>query len=414
MTLEKNSPMFPKNFDAHWVGGTGPIPVVLDGAWVNSLGIVRSLAELGLKSLVIHFNAYGVGLSSRYAVGLTAPSPWDDPAGLIASLEEVGRRLPRPGILLITDDTYLTVLARGRERLAPYFRFPFPDAETLAYLMDKTHQYGTALRLGIPVPRSLPVRRGETAAEWPWEVFPALVKGLSGKQFFHRFGKQTIIVEDRAALEAVLAQCGGFDALVQEIIPGGDDELYALGCYISPDPKKEPVYFTSRKLIQIPPFFGTCSVGESLPCEPVAVHGLELLRALRFYGPAHVEFKRDPRDGQYKLIEINARFWKSHALGTPCGVNIAAAAYLDMAGLPPLPKVPQRNGVRWMVFSEAVVQRMMGNSDIRLGRMLPFLRPPLAHGLWSWRDPLPFYRYLAYKLQAALHHKQNEGSHSAI
>ena len=92
--------MFPKNFDAHWAGGTGPIPVVLDGAWVNSLGIVRSLAELGLKSLVIHFNANGIGLASRYAVGLTAPSPWDDPAGLIASLEEVGRRLPRPGILL--------------------------------------------------------------------------------------------------------------------------------------------------------------------------------------------------------------------------------------------------------------------------------------------------------------------------
>ncbi len=410
MDWRKNSLMFPKNFDAHWSGGTGPIPVVLDGAWVNSLGIVRSLAELGLKSLVIHFNKNGVGLSSRYAVGLVAPSPWDDPEGLVERLVEVGKRLPRPGILLITDDTYLTVLARGRERLAPYFRFTFPDAETLEYLMDKTHQYEMALKLGIPVPRSLPVRRGETAAEWPEEAFPALVKGLSGKQFFHRFGKQTITVADRAALQAVLAQCGDFDALVQEIIPGGDDELYALGCYVSPDPHKEPVYFTSRKLIQIPPIFGTCSVGESLPCEPVAFQGLELLRALRFYGPAHVEFKRDPRDGQYKLIEINARFWKSHALGTPCGVNIAAAAYLDTAGLPPRPKVPQRNGVRWVAFSEAVVQRRMGNADIHLGRMLPFLRPPVMHGLWSWRDPLPFFRYLEHKLQAALHRKQDEES----
>ncbi len=397
--------MFPKNFDAYWAEGTGPIPVVLDGAWVNSLGIVRSLAELGLKSLVIHFNANGIGLASRYAVGLTAPSPWDDPQGLISRLEEVGRRLPRPGILFITDDTYLMVLARGRERLAPYFRFTFPDSETLAYLMDKTHQYETALRLGIPAPRSLPVRCGETAAEWPEQAFPALVKGLSGKQFFHLFGKQTILVDNRAALEAVLARCTSIDALVQEIIPGGDDELYALGCYISPDPHKEPVYFTSRKLIQIPPFFGTCSVGESLPCEPAALQGLELLRAFRFHGAAHVEFKRDPRDGLYKLIEINARFWKSHALGTPCGVNIAAAAYLDMAGLPPLPKVPQRNGVRWAVFSEAAVQRMMGDADIHLGRMLPYLRPPVTHGLWNWRDPLPFFRYLENKAQTVLHRK---------
>jgi len=36
------------------------------------------------------------------------------------------------------------------------------------------------------------------------------------------------VVNDRAALEAVLAQCSGLDALVQELIPGGDDELYTL------------------------------------------------------------------------------------------------------------------------------------------------------------------------------------------
>ena len=406
--------MFPKNFDAHWAGGTDPIPVVLDGGWINSLGIVRSLAELGLKSVVIHSRPDGVGLASRYAVGLTAPSPWDDPEGLISRLVAVGQRLPRPGILLITDDTYLMTLARGRERLAPYFRFTFPDAETLAFMMDKQNQYEAALRLGVPVPRSLQVCCGQTGAEWPQEAFPALVKGLSGKQFFHVFGKQTIVVKDRAALEAVLSQCAGLDALVQELIPGGDDELYTLGCYVSPDPEKEPVVFTGRKLIQIPPFSGTCSVGESLACDEIIPYGVDLLRAFHFHGIAQVEFKRDPRDGQYKLIEINGRFWKWHALGVPCGVNIAAAAYLDMAGLPPLPKVPQRNGVRWVAFSEAAVQRLMGNRDNRLRRMLPFLRPPVMHGLWSWRDPRPFFRYLQNKAQSFLRRKPHEDSHSAV
>ena len=38
-----------------------------------------------------------------------------------------------------------------------------------------------------------------------------------------------------------------------------------------------------------------------------------LLESLGWHGPAQVEFKFDPRDKRYKLIELNPKLW-----GTTC------------------------------------------------------------------------------------------------
>ena len=46
--------------------------------------------------------------------------------------------------------------------------------------------------------------------------------------------------------------------------------------------------------------------------------GLRLLAALDYAG-SQVEFKRDPRDGRYKLMEINPRLYQWHGLAAACG-----------------------------------------------------------------------------------------------
>ena len=51
--------------------------------------------------------------------------------------------------------------------------------------------------------------------------------------------------------------------------------------------------------------------------------GLRLPRARSSYqGLSQVEFKRDPRDGRYKLMEINPRLCQWHGLAAACGVDL--------------------------------------------------------------------------------------------
>ena len=68
---------------------------------------------------------------------------------------------------------------------------------------------------------------------------------------------------------------------------------------------------------------------------------------------SQVEFKRDPRDGRFCLMEINARHWKWHGLAARCGVNLSYVAYRDAIGDPYLAR-RQRDGVKWIVANKDV------------------------------------------------------------
>jgi predicted ATP-grasp superfamily ATP-dependent carboligase len=56
---------------------------------------------------------------------------------------------------------------------------------------------------------------------------------------------------------------------------------------------------------------------------------------------------QDPRDGTYKLIDVNARAWSSHSLGFAAGVDFPALLFADAGGSPVEP-VRARPGVTWV------------------------------------------------------------------
>jgi len=58
------------------------------------------------------------------------------------------------------------------------------------------------------------------------------------------------------------------------------------------------------------------------------------LRAIDYYGLVEMEYKLDPRDSQYKLLDVNARTWGYHALGAAAGVDFSYLLYCDQVGLP--------------------------------------------------------------------------------
>jgi len=145
--------------------------------------------------------------------------------------------------------------------------------------------------------------------------------------------------------------------LVQEIIPGPPTQLHGLRTVL--DFKSNPVgIFTSRKIRQIPFDFGVSTFRESLWVPEIVELGLTLLKKIRYVGISTIEFKLDPRDKQYKLIEINPRPWGNISLPTYCGVNLPYILYKMVNG-EVSPSNIFKEGIRWHHLTSDLVLLFM-------------------------------------------------------
>lgn len=64
-----------------------------------------------------------------------------------------------------------------------------------------------------------------------------------------------------------------------------------------------------KRMREYPITGGSSTAAESMYDPELRDLGLTLLKALDWHGVAMVEFKKDSRDGKYKLMEINPKFW---------------------------------------------------------------------------------------------------------
>jgi D-aspartate ligase len=319
--------------------------VVVDVGWVNGLAAVRSLGRAGVRVLALDHRPSALGFRSRYAEPVLTPDPQDEEAfvAFLAGLEV--EQAP----LFATHDEPLNAIARNAERLGDRFLYPFPPWEVLARIQTKRGQLEAAEAAGIPVPRtSYPASAAEARAAAEELGLPVLVKPSSTEGFKRRFKRQAFRCDTAAEAEDAYVQAEPYEPMVQEVIPGGDGELYTLGSYLRAD--GEPLgLFSGRKLRQTPPGVGTCRVGEAVWVEDVVDSGLKLLRALGFHGLSQVEFKRDPRDGAYKLMEVNPRLFQWHGLAAACGVDLPLIAYRDLTGEHVEPVSANGSRKRWAI-----------------------------------------------------------------
>jgi len=341
--------------------------VVLNVGWVPGISTVQALGREGIPVHAVDHRPDALGLRSRYVQEAhVSPRRVDDETVYVAFLEELGDRLDAPAPLFALDDGDLNAVARAHDRLGDRFVLPCPGWDVLERIQDKRHQLERARALGVPVPR--------TSAEPTDELgFPVLVKPFEPGPFRRVFGVKALRCETRAELDEAWQRVQPYGPTVTELIPGGDDTLYSLGSYLNR--AGEPLgLFCGRKLLQDPPGIGTARVAEAVWNEEVVEQGLTLLRGLDFHGVSQVEFKRDPRDGLYKLMEVNPRLWQWHSLAAACGVNLAQIAYLDAIGEPPAPRRMTSSGKRWSI-------------TLKEHRRPEPQRPPYVDPLMSRDDP---------------------------
>ena len=365
--------------------------VVLQVSWANGLDIIRDLAAEDVPLLAVDDNPRALGLHSRLAAGMVCPDPREDEEAFIMFLEQLGPRLPRRAVLFPTHDQYIWPISKNAKRLERWYLIPFSRWETMQRLHDKREQLETAKRVGVDIPKTVFVDGDDDLARGADEIgFPAIFKPVESLAFKIRFRRHVLEIGSRDELLRVydkVRDCGTL--MLQDIVPGGDEELYTLGSYL--DARSRPLaQFTGHKLRQHPPRFGHVSMAASLWVPELAEAGLRLLHELGYHGVSQVEFKRDPRDGRYRLMEVNARHWMWHSLATACGVNLSLAAYRDAIGDPYVAR-RQSDGLKWVVSltdaRDAFSRWRRG--DEKFGPWLRSYRGVRVDGLYSLKDPLP-------------------------
>ncbi len=368
-----------------------PPAAVFQVSYSCGLDVVRDLGRHGVPMLALDPDPAAIGLRSRYAAGRVCPSPLADEEALVTWLETIGRQMPQRAVVFPSHDEFIWPLSRHAERLEPWFIVPFSRWDVMSKVHDKRAQMEAAWRAGVDTPKTVFVSSGAELQAAAGEIrFPAVLKPVESLAFKLRFHRHILDVETPEELQRIYDKVDDLGVLIlQERIPGGEEELWTVGSYLDAGSRPLAV-FTGHKLRQYPHAGGSCLAGVSRWDDKLADAALRLLQELHFHGVSQVEFKRDPRNGRFCLMEINARHWKWHGLAARCGVNLSFAAYRDAIGDPYIAR-RQQDGVKWIVANKDVPLALL--EIAKRQRSAPAyvrsLRGTRMDGLHALDDPLP-------------------------
>ena len=205
-------------------------------------------------------------------------------------------------------------------------------------LQSKRHQYAVAEAAGIGVPLTFAAdSEAEARVAAAALSYPAVVKPGDPIPFKRRFGRPVIVCETPDELLEAWRSAADCEPLLQEVIPGDDATLWTVGSYTDASGTRArrvlrpQARADAARLRHLPRGRGalaraTSSSRPSRCCARSAIHGI-----------AQTEFRLDPRDGRFKLMEVNPRLWQWHGLARACGVDLPRIAYFDVLGRPQTP-----------------------------------------------------------------------------
>ena len=169
-----------------------------------------------------------------------------------------------------------------------------------------------------------------------FDRLPLAIKPAIKENFFYATGAKAWRANTPDELlrfyEKAKRQIKPEEILIQEIIPGDGREQFSYCAFYRHGLPYSTL--TARRARQHPREFGRASSYVVTVDLPVIEELSErFLRAINFHGLVEIEFKRDPRDGKYKLLDVNARTWGFHWIGSACGVDFPYLVFADQLGL---------------------------------------------------------------------------------
>jgi len=191
--------------------------------------------------------------------------------------------------------------------------------------------------------------------------------------------------------------------LVSELVPGPDRLLSSYYTYI--DEQGEALFHLTKSVLRRHPMnMGSACYHLSEWLPETAALGERFFRGVGLRGLGNVEFKRDLRDGELKLIESNARFTAAQELLVRCGMDTAVIVYDHLVGRP-APRVREyRQNLRlWYPRQDfAAFRELRGRGELGFFGWLRSIAHRQVLPYFALTDPWPSLTNAAHHLRHGL------------
>jgi predicted ATP-grasp superfamily ATP-dependent carboligase len=374
-------------------------PAVVATMSYSGLALARSLGRKGIKVYGIATNKKEVGMASRYITPVVYPNIIRSYQDTLDAYIDLASRIGRRAVMFPTGDALVLPLSQHREELSKHYSFLMPSPEATERLVSKEGLSDIIRERGIPGPTALTVMTPDELDHAESEIrYPVIVKPVYSASWYRRemtdhIGyRKVILVENREDLKHWYSRIAVIDprVILQEYVPGEDVRLYYVCGYFNADSKLEAA-FAGQKVRVIPVHFGSASFVQSMHDERLIEAARGLLQPLGYKGLFGVEYKLDPRDDTYKVIEVNVRWGLWDGLARRCGIDLAYLAYAREAGLPYEPPSDYRDGVRWLSIRRdlAAFQGYRKEGALTTAQWLRSLMGETEHATFALDDPMP-------------------------
>jgi D-aspartate ligase len=376
-------------------------PVLVLGLLPAGLAAARSLGRAGVAVHGGVFRRNEFGLHSRFLRSrcvATAGSQAERDRRLLTFLRVLARE--ERAVLVPERDEHVDFVLRNWDEVRALADVPLPDdPAAVRRLRRKDVLPQVAAEAGVASPKTI-AAESEAAFNGNALAPPFLLKPVEGQDYALTFGHKAAVAttEDEALKLWRAARGHGFDLIVQELIPDSHEHVFSLFTYVGRE--GEPLAsVVGRKVRQGPLRFGTSAVFETRLEPEVLELGQRLLRSVGYRGFAHVEFAHDPRDGVYKVLEVNTRMpvWAGIAMNGP--FDIARVAYADLRGGEVEPIGVLQEKLTWVYLAKDlwVSAQMARQRELSLREFLAqHVRTGKVGAVFALDDPLPALASVSY------------------
>lgn len=298
----------------------------------SSTAAIRSLSAQNVKTIVVSEHDSPPAFSSKYCdERLSVPDPYIDLEAYEDALLTLARR-PDVGTILPFREPDIYVLSRNRNELEAHIGTPWPTLETLRRAQDRVELFAAAEAADVSTPQT---KRLENWTDWDEGSIVKPRYTVHAAEYSDEFtesepmGKSIQYVDagSKPDFDELVATMGHVP-IVQEYVPTPDE----YGFFALYDHGTPVATFQHRQRRGWKYAGGPSAYRESVDIPELETTGLRLLDELDWHGVAMVEFLRDPESGEFKLMEVNPRFWSSLPFTVQAGIDFPYLYWRQASG----------------------------------------------------------------------------------
>ena len=376
--------------------------VVVNANNMLALLPIRSLGRKGIPVICVlgrgnlEQNALKITRFSRFISEMYTFDEADYERNVVSCLCQIGKSYARKSVLFPTSDVDMIIISANREILQKYYHLLMPPHELLSTLLNKDRFYPFAQAQGFPIPKTFRADGLTDIDSIAQEVgYPCIIKPpWRDKAWKALYGNRKVIISHGAEeLESNIRRLyAQFKNLtIQEVIQGDEQQIICSFAFL--DERSKPLgIFTSKKVRQFPPHFGNSALVQGV-CEPRVVElTARICKQLGLVGYVSIEFKKDPKDGEFKLIEITTgRLNRQTGLSEIVGFSIPYIWYCHVLNMP-VEIVPSNSECAWIseVNELRAFWEYWRNGEYTVGEWIRSYRNVTCCELFAKDDLLPF------------------------